>query len=192
MRELTQRQHQIMTVSLELISSNGIQGFTIKKLSEKIGISEPAIYRHFKNKEEILKTILLSFFEKTKEKFSNLKENDNSFIDKIKEIINNHFKEFAKNKTLSSVMFSEELFSNNKNLFKIVEDIMIFNQKELTKLILLGQKDGNIKKQISAKHLTIIIMGSLRLFVKNWYHAKFSYDLFKEGKLFWKSLESIL
>jgi len=59
--ELSARQQQIIEASIGLIDRLGIQGFTIKNLSKEIGISEPAIYRHFESKVEILSTILESF-----------------------------------------------------------------------------------------------------------------------------------
>ena len=58
---LSERQEQIIKASIDLIDNNGIQGFTIKNLSKAIGISEPAIYRHFESKFEILATILEIF-----------------------------------------------------------------------------------------------------------------------------------
>ena len=55
---LTDRQQEIIDTSLEIISTIGIQGLTIKNLSKRIGISEPAIYRHYENKISILLAIL--------------------------------------------------------------------------------------------------------------------------------------
>ena len=45
--ELTKRQKEIINTSSDLIATGGIQNFTMKSLSKDIGISEPAIYRHF-------------------------------------------------------------------------------------------------------------------------------------------------
>ena len=53
----TERQQEIINVALKLINEKGIQGLTMKNLSKEIGISEPAIYRHFENKIEILLAI---------------------------------------------------------------------------------------------------------------------------------------
>ena len=60
---LTVRQQEIVEKSIRLISEKGIQGFTIKNLAKSVGISEPAIYRHFESKIEILITILNQFVE---------------------------------------------------------------------------------------------------------------------------------
>ena len=59
----TERQIEIIEAALELITEKGIQGMTIKNLSKKIGITEPAIYRHFVSKTEILLSILNNFKE---------------------------------------------------------------------------------------------------------------------------------
>ena len=55
---LTDRQKEIIEVSLNLIAGKGIQGLTIKNISKEIGISEPAIYRHYENKIQILIALL--------------------------------------------------------------------------------------------------------------------------------------
>ncbi len=59
--QLTIRQEEIINASIEIISEKGIQNLTIKNLSKAIGISEPAIYRHFDCKMDILLTILSKF-----------------------------------------------------------------------------------------------------------------------------------
>ena len=59
---LTERQQEILDKSIEIISRKGIQGLTIKNLSKEIGISEPAIYRHFESKTDILLTTELGCF----------------------------------------------------------------------------------------------------------------------------------
>ena len=58
MTNFTERQNQIIQASLDLIANSGIHGLTIKNISKKIGISEPAIYRHFESKTDILLGII--------------------------------------------------------------------------------------------------------------------------------------
>jgi len=51
---------KILDVALELFSQKGYKGTSIRMISGKVGIRESAIYNHFKNKEEILDTIVSS------------------------------------------------------------------------------------------------------------------------------------
>ena len=62
MQQFTDRQIEIMEAATNRISKYGIQNLTIKTLAEDIGLSEPALYRHFKSKNEIL-LCLLEYFK---------------------------------------------------------------------------------------------------------------------------------
>lgn len=52
--EYSKRQQHIIDATLKLISEQGLQGATIGKIAEEVGISQPALYRHFANRREII------------------------------------------------------------------------------------------------------------------------------------------
>ena len=56
--KLTKRQEEIIEKSMCIIGLDGIQGLTTKRLAEAMNFSEPALYRHFESKTEILNSVL--------------------------------------------------------------------------------------------------------------------------------------
>jgi AcrR family transcriptional regulator len=48
------RRDEILDRAIELIRENGLAGLTMKKVAERVGFTEPAIYRHFPNKQALL------------------------------------------------------------------------------------------------------------------------------------------
>jgi AcrR family transcriptional regulator len=48
------RQDEILDRTIELIRESGMAGLTMKKVAERVGFTEPAIYRHFPNKQALL------------------------------------------------------------------------------------------------------------------------------------------
>lgn len=48
------RREEILDRAIELIRENGLAGLTMKKVAERVGFTEPAIYRHFPNKQALL------------------------------------------------------------------------------------------------------------------------------------------
>jgi len=180
----TDRQKEIINVSLELLSDYGIQGLTIKNLSKKIGITEPAIYRHFDNKVEIL-SALLDFFRQNNESFFE-KEVEDSIPapDKIKNIFMNHFRVFSENSSLVSVIFAEELFRNEASLSDKVRDIMNYTSTVIQNILEEGQRSGTIRSDVSSEHLVVMILGALRLFVKKWQLSGQHFNLTEEGLFF--------
>ena len=184
----TERQIEITEVALELISEKGIQGLTIKNLAKKIGITEPAIYRHYDSKTDILIAVLDLFKQNTEQLFEKELKNDGKAIDKIEHLFTKHFASFSATPSLVSVIFSEEIFRNEPVLIAKIAEIIDKNDKILTTIIVDGQKSGEIRSDIEANYLSTIIIGTLRLFVKKWQFSEFSYNLPREGK---KLIDSI-
>lgn len=50
----TTRQDEILARTFELLRESGMAGLTMKKVAERVGFTEPAIYRHFPNKQALL------------------------------------------------------------------------------------------------------------------------------------------
>ncbi len=178
----TERQQEIIDVALNLINAKGIQGLTMKNLSKEIGISEPAIYRHFENKIEILLAILDLFSENTGEIFEKELHSGISATEKIEHLFTRHFERFASNPSLVSVIFSEELFRGEPVLMQKIAKVIDKNASILTQIIQQGQQNSEIRNDISADHLAVTIMGSLRLFVKIWQFSGYRFDIKEDGQ----------
>jgi len=190
--EISDRQQEIINMSLELIAESGIQGLTIKNLSKKIGFTESAVYRHFENKIQILVAILDFFKEKTNSFFTSELNNADNTITKIDRLFLTHFRTFSKSPSLVAVIFSEEIFRNEAILSEKVTEIMNKNASSLMNIIKTGQEKGEIRKDIDPSDLSTIIMGSLRMFVKQWHMSNYSFDLTKKGSEFINSIKTLI
>lgn len=179
MKELTDRQKQIVQESIQIIAKKGIQGLTIKNISNAIGISEPAIYRHFKNKNDIILTIISSMTISAENEFIHIDQN-NDAINNIQTMILKHTKRFISNPSLAAIVFSEEMFNNSSILSEPVRALMNMNQYRLKTLIEKGQKLGSIRSDIPAKQITLLITGSFRFLVSKWHIMGFEFDLEEE------------
>ncbi len=190
--EITERQQQIINVSLELIAESGIQSLTIKNLAKKIGFAESAIYRHYENKIQILLAIL-DFFKQNIETFflTELNSTDTA-INKIEHLFKNHFTKFDSSPSLVAVIFSEEIFRNEKELSEKVAEIMDKNASALKTIINNGQNNGEIRVDIDSSHLSVIIMGSLRMFVKKWQMSNYNFSLIEKGAEFTNSIKELI
>jgi AcrR family transcriptional regulator len=150
-------------------------------LAKKIGFSESAIYRHYENKIQILVAILDFFKENTEKLFLTEKNAQTDALTKIDHLFINQFTIFTASPSYVAVIFSEDIFRNEAILIEKVGEIMNSNMSTLINILTAGQENGEIRTDIEAPHLAIIIMGSLRLFVKKWQMADFSFSLIDKG-----------
>ena len=188
----TERQQEIIETALGLINEKGIQGLTIKNLSKRLGITEPAIYRHFENKIQILMSVLDLLKKNTSEIFGSELKSDQTAVQKIEKLFEKHFKSFAEMPSLASVVFSEEIFRNEDKLIQKISEVIEHNNQTLMSILQEGQQKNEIRNDIVAEHLVVFIMGALRLFVKRWQFSGFAFNLEKEGAKLIKSVKSLI
>lgn len=49
-----ERRKQILQAALSIMRERGLEGATTRRIAERVGITEPALYRHFHSKKEII------------------------------------------------------------------------------------------------------------------------------------------
>ncbi len=192
MEKFTPRQKEIINTAIELIAEQGIQVLTIKNLSQRIGIAESAIYRHFKSKTDILFGILSVFIESKEEMARTLLRSDLNPVEKLRQMLIGRFEYFSQNKAIATVIFSEELFRNDKRLSEIIYETMTSVQNTIIEVIKEGQSAGEIRNDISAEHLGFMITGAIRAIVMHWRYNDFKTNLVEEGKKFWESVKALI
>jgi AcrR family transcriptional regulator len=177
----SERQQQIIKTAIKLIADKGIQNLTIKNLSKEIGISEPALYRHFDNKLEILKAVIGYFQITMKPALTKLKENSNS-LSKIESFILEHLRIIRENPDFAKVIFSEANFQNHEKLIFEMNNLMKQSHKILDAVIQVGQSNNQIRTDVTALNIVRIIIGSMRLLVTQWSMSGMIFDLETEGR----------
>jgi AcrR family transcriptional regulator len=190
--ELSKRQTEIIDIAINIIDKKGIQGLTIKNLSKEIGISEPAIYRHFESKVAILLAIL-NIFSDLSQMFSGIMETyEATAKEKIQFMFGKMIDVFTETPALVAVFFSEDIFKNEKVLKEKVISIQNRNQNTIENIIKKGKEKNEIRNDIDTKSLAVIVMGSLRLLVKNWSLNNQYFPLQEEGDKLISSINTLI
>ena len=179
---LSKRQIEILEASLDIIDQGGIQSLTIKNISKKVGISEPAIYRHFDSKTDILLAILDYFIVNNNQIIrKDLMQNEDIKI-VITKLFDNFTQTFLDYPALISIIFSEEIFRNDPIFREKSNRILNGNFEMITQLIKKGQASGQIQKDLDASALATMVMGSLRLCIKRWQMSDYAFNLPKQSQ----------
>lgn len=192
MKKLTARQQEIIEAAIRLIDEGGIQNVTMKNIADRIGISEPALYRHFKNKMDILLSMLGQFRQRSEFQLKRAHFFDTSGMILLETIFMEHAGQFAENPHLAAVVFSEESFRGDTRLAEEVHDIMKLAQQALEDIIERAQEREEIRHDVAKEHLALMVLGTLRLMVKRWRMTAHSYDLKIESSLVWGALKTLM
>ena len=182
-KDFTERQIEIMEAATLRIDKFGIQELTIKNLASDLSLSEAALYRHFKSKNEILLGLLTYFILEMNERLALIIEDkEKQPSELLKKVFVSQLNTFVQKPAIVSVIFSEGIFQFNKELSEKVSTMMDLMQKNINALIVRGQNEGVYGKLLGADTITTIIMGSMRMVVLKWKLSGNKSNLVNDGK----------
>lgn len=182
MEQFTERQIEIMEAAITRIDTYGIQNLTIKNLAADIGLSEPALYRHFTSKNDILLSLLNYFLLELKNRIQViLSEPYRTAAEELRTIFKSQLQAFTNKPAIVSVIFAENIFHFDSSLSHKVSEIMDLMHQHVNANIEKGQKAGQYSKLINASTLTTIILGGMRMTVLKWKISGHRADLMKDG-----------
>jgi TetR/AcrR family fatty acid metabolism transcriptional regulator len=188
--KFSERQIEIIEAATKRIDEHGIQDLTIKTLAADLNLSEAALYRHFKSKNEILLGLLTYFIEEMKGRLDVILSNkDRSPSELLKDLFVSQLKTFVQKPSVVSVIFSESIFQFNKELSSTVSSMMELMQNHIESIVKKGQANGSFSKMVGVSTTTTIIMGGMRITVLKWKLSGHKSDLIMEGN---KVLSGIL
>lgn len=154
-----ERQFEIAQATVEIISREGLGRFTTSRVAEKVGISEGAIFRHFKSKEEIINSIIDTVC-------MNLKTSDfpqlENPIERLLTFLKKPYNFISKNPDLGLLLFTGQLglaagSEGNARIENLQTEIISFIQSCLSE----GVKRKLIPDYYEPLALTVVIKGSL-------------------------------
>ena len=123
MRPRINRKEQILKLATEAFSRDGYDKVTVKQLADRCGITEPAIYRHFKSKDAIYTTVLESLRHRIdyKELFTRL-ETENDLETLLKSVANHIIAFYTENADIYRLLLYAALKGHDraKRIFELI------------------------------------------------------------------------
>ena len=170
-KTLTSRQAEIVDAALKLIAEQGIHHLTIRNLSTAIGVTEAALYRHFPGKTEIIQA-MVSRFEEDVDDIGELRG-----WTAIEAALVRRTELVLTKPALARVLFAEELFKDSPEIAQILHGMMQRHHKIMIRYFQEAIDDGVIRADIPMDTLFRLILGPLRLLIKQWGLSDGAFDL---------------
>ncbi len=151
---------KIINALRTLLESKDFNSIKIAELAQTAGITEPLIYKYFKDKRDVLHTLLLEYLEtKFNTAINELKKITGS-LNKLEGFIYSYINAYNEDRVIARVILLEV-----SNSFDYYESQPYRNLKKYGELILNiikeGVKEGNIRDDINPLNLRHLLFGSL-------------------------------
>ncbi len=166
-RNTEMRRQQIVDIIRRIISSKGIESVTISEIATQIGTTKTAVYRHFKDKQDIL-SILIDNIEETLLGALDKAVVYEDPIQNLKNILLAHLMYAKKRRETSFIVimgamqFSDDVI--RKKISKLIQKYL----KKIEKLVLDAIRLGLVRKEVNPKTSALVFMGLIQSTVTVW------------------------
>jgi len=169
-----------------------MNSLTTATIAKEVGISEANLYRHFKNKQEIIYETIETIGRGLSTNVEKVFKYDLSPLVKLEKVFLLHLRYIEKNEGIPRLAFSDEIHMGEKEIKERLLSFINSYTDKLSILIKEGQKTGLIKEDIKPKSAALMIIGIVQVTVLRWSLSNFSFSLLTEGKKLWLSFVECL
>ena len=153
------RQAQIKEAVLDIISTEGLSKLSTKNLAAKVGVSEGAIYRHFKSKKNILLSVVDDVQDNLVVNQKTIAESDMTPSIKLFTFLCKQIKYLINNKGITILLFSEATHANDSDLKDKLIEILKAQKEILKQIIKEGMHKGVWDKNLDFDAFVTLYMG---------------------------------
>jgi AcrR family transcriptional regulator len=179
------RKRQIMDAARKLIMRSGSEHVTIKNMAKEVGISESAIYRHFKSKAEILSFLADSVSDGLIHDIEMARCVGFNSMNIIDEILRTHLSKIKQKRGLSFLVLAEIISFGDKSLNKKVSDNIQAYVDRLRVVLSDGVRAGVIKQNVNLDAAALLLFGMIQGLVNMWALNAYKFDLVKRYSDLW-------
>ena len=166
--ERTLRQHQIVKEACRIITSHGIESLTVRGLAKDLNITDGALYRHFKSKNEILSLLIDDIESSLLSAIRASAVHDNDPLEKLEKAFLSHFSYSEQMKALGFIVINEALSIKDKKLQKKVFGILNKYLKTIKGILIEGQASGRFSKSMNPDAASVLFFGAVQSMVTLW------------------------
>lgn len=186
------RKAQIINAAMDLISEGSTQNLAMVKIAARIGVTDAALYKHFKTKNDMLLFMLEGIEESMVRRLVEYSERYTDPKEKLRNILSYQFNFIQKNKSIPKILFSESLHSKDERLKAKIKNIIIKYKKYVEEILQTAYKAGKIKSKINAKAVAVIFMGMIQFTVISWTLSNYSFSLKSRETVLWEEFSKII
>ena len=162
------RKMQILLAARNLIFAEGTSKLTMRRVGEAVEISEPAVYRHFRNKEELLRSLVNFMFEGWEEKLLVLKQESIPASEKLIRLGKVHLTHLIDHQFNPVLLLSEANVPEQPGITATFSEKGNRISAVMTAILKDGCMSGEFAADLNVKSAVLAIMGVLQGSLIRW------------------------
>jgi len=162
------RKSEILLAARNLIFLEGASKLTMRRLGEAVAITEPAVYRHFRNKEELLGELVRFMFDGWEEKLTALKAEPGSASEKLIKLGKLHLNHLFEHQFNPVLLLSEASVAEQPAVAAVLNEKGERIASVMAAVIQEGCTSGEFPPDLHIRSALLAILGVLQGSLIRW------------------------
>jgi len=174
---LLHRRESIIISTIEVLNEVGLQNLSTKLIAKREGVSEGTLFRHFKNKSEIMIGVIDHFSQFDNAIIETSMRRELSPSETIRHFVCSYAEYYENYPAITSLIQAYDSLMRDPKLSEKVKLIINKRSNFIIETVKEGQKNGTIKSDISSELLEDLITGGSREICLKWRMTKFNFSI---------------
>jgi len=174
-----ERKAEIVTVAIRLAGEHGPDRVTTQQLADAIGISQPAIFRHFPTKADIWLAVGEAIAAPVSDQ--DMGQGNDDPLAVLQMLMARNLDQITGTPAIPAILFSRELHAENEALRSHFETVMMNRRAGLARLIVRAQAAGQLDREMQAEDTAALLLAVVQGLAMRWSLENRGFDLVDEG-----------
>lgn len=191
-RDTEVRQEQIAQAALTLVAGQGMKAMTVERVARLIGLAPSALYRHYRNKDEILDAVLQLLRDRILDNVEAARQENSSPLAAIKSLLFRHVRMIMEYQAIPRILFSDDLFGGAPERKARMHSMIMDFLAEVATLMAEGQRQGEIRTDLPADTLAVMFIGLFQPSAMLWHLSSGQFDMVRQVDATWRVFSGAL
>ena len=171
------RKEKVLITAIEVLDESGVNGMTTKEIARRHNITEPAIYKQYDGKKDIIMAILQQFAAFDVLIRDTIIQQGMAGRDGILHFARSYLEYYQNYPQIATPLYSFDLYRYDPDTRDLMRRIMQERQDTLAELVERAQDSGEISKTMDRKILVDLLFGAIWSTTFLWKLEDNSFDL---------------
>lgn len=186
------RQKQIIEAARKLIIRYGSEHVTVRRIAREVGLTEGAIYRHFRSKRDILSLLADYIEDSLLDDITKSGDKPLTPLEVLERSLNNHLSAVEQRRGVSFQVIAEIISFGDKKLNRKVSDTIDRYIRHLRGLLEAAVEAGEVRKNADLDAAATLLFSMIQGLVNIWALSDYRFDPQKRFAPMWETFRKAI
>ena len=176
---LTERQLEIVDAAKKIVGTRGMAELTVRELAKELKITDGALYRHFKNKKEIISLLIDDIETSLMTTIEEAAKKGDGPLEGLHDVLFSHISYAEQRKGLTFLLINEVVGLKDAYLQKKMYAVIDQYLKKIREVLMDGIEQKAFRKDMDVALASLAFFGLVQSLVTFWSLSDFKFSITK-------------